>query len=63
MEKTVKKNYYLTPAVKVVAFQVEQGFAGTETRNLNVGVTSTQITELRPNVEQGTESFIPRDLQ
>lgn len=28
MKKTVKKNYYLTPAVKVVAFQVEQGFAG-----------------------------------
>jgi hypothetical protein len=28
MKKTVKKNYYLTPAVKVVAFQVEGGFAG-----------------------------------
>jgi len=37
MEKTVKKNYYLTPAVKVVAFQVEGGFAGSPLTQLKVG--------------------------
>ena len=55
MEKTVKKNIYNAPAVKVVAFQVEQGFAGSR---VYVGVTSEQTTDLRPNVEQGTESFV-----
>ncbi len=62
MEKTVKKNYYLTPAVKVVAFQVEGGFAGSVT----VGSYTTNTTTNPPTVEiqrQGTESFIPRDLQ
>lgn len=50
-----KKNNYTAPAVKVVAFQVEQGFAGT---NVNVGVASAeQATDLHPNVEQGTEAY------
>ena len=63
MKKTVKKNYYLTPAVKVVAFQVEGGFAPSDPITLNVGVTSTQTTSSRPHVEEGTESFFPRTLQ
>ena len=63
MEKTVKKNYYLTPAVKVVAFQVEGGFAGSGT---TVGSYTTNTATTPPTVDiqrQGTESFIPRDLQ
>ena len=63
MEKTVKKNYYRTPAVKVVAFQVEGGFAGSGT---TVGSFTTNTANNPPTVEiqrQGTESFIPRDLQ
>ena len=47
------KNNYTAPAVKVVAFQVEQGFAGT---NVNVGVTAEQATELRPE-KDGTQRF------
>lgn len=54
-----KKNNYTAPAVKVVAFQVEQGFAGTLTQ---VGRFSTNDNEVVVQ-EQGTESFIPRDLQ
>lgn len=54
MKKNSQKNIYTAPAVKVVAFQVEQGFAGSQ---INVGVTSEQTTDLRPNVEQGTETF------
>ncbi|MBR3413485.1 MAG: hypothetical protein IKG81_12435 [Bacteroidales bacterium] len=55
-----KKNNYTAPAVKVVAFQVEQGFAGSDP--VSVGVTSEQITDLHPNVEQGTETFFTRTL-
>ena len=58
-----KKNNYTAPAVNVVAFQVEQGFAGTLT---SIGSFRTNTSTNPPTVEvqdQGTESFIPRDLQ
>ena len=56
MEKTVKKNYYLTPAVKVVAFQVEQGFAGTGT-DLKLGRFTPMGNEPPSITENGTETF------
>lgn len=49
-----KKNNYTAPAVKVVAFQVEQGFAGSDP--MSVGVTAEQATELRPE-KDGTQRF------
>lgn len=48
------KSSYATPTVKVVSFQVEHGFAGSET--LNIGVSETQATLERP-VKQGSELF------
>ena len=51
-----KKNNYTAPAVKVVAFQVEQGFAGTLHTVGRFATTSTNP----PTVEvqdQGTETF------
>ena len=63
MNENIKKINYTAPAVKVVAFQVEQGFAGTLR---TVGSFSTNTATNPPTVEvqdQGTESFIPRDLQ
>lgn len=56
MEKTVKKNYYLTPAVKVVAFQVEGGFAPSET-DLKLGRFTTMGNEPPLIQENGTENF------
>ena len=55
-----KKNNYTAPAVKVVAFQVEQGFAGTLR---TVGSFTTNTDNEVVVQEQGTESFIHRDLQ
>lgn len=50
-----KKNNYTAPAVKVVAFQVEQGFAGSVT----VGKFTATTTTEPPTIEQqGTESFV-----
>ena len=48
------KSSYATPTIKVVTFQVEHGFAGSET--LSVGVSEAQSTDDRP-VKQGTELF------
>ena len=55
-----KKINYTAPAVKVVAFQVEQGFAGTLR---TVGSFTTNTDNEVVVQEQGTESFIHRDLQ
>ena len=48
------KSSYVTPTIKVVSFQVEHGFAGSET--LSVGVSEAQATTERP-VKQGSELF------
>ena len=54
-----KKNNYTAPAVKVVAFQVEQGFAGT----LRTVGSFTTNTDNEVEVErEGTENFFIRDL-
>ena len=50
MEKTVKKNYYLTPAVKVVAFQVEGGFAPSDPVTVNVGTLPSSASNYTVNV-------------
>ena len=55
MEKTVKKNYYLTPAVKVVAFQVEGGFAGSP--DLKLGRFTPRDNQPPLIQENGTENF------
>lgn len=54
MEKTVKKNYYLTPAVKVVAFQVEGGFAGSP-KYVGHNVTTRTRESSTPGTEVLTE--------
>lgn len=48
------KSSYATPTIKVVAFQVEHGFAGSGP--LSIGVSETQATSERP-VKQGSELF------
>ena len=48
------KSSYSSPTIKVVTFQVEHGFAGSET--LSVGVSEAQSTDDRP-VKQGSELF------
>lgn len=53
MNANTKKISYIAPAVKVVAFKVEQGFAGTETIYVGDGNKDPQPTQ----VEQGTETF------
>jgi hypothetical protein len=57
MKKTVKKNFYLTPAVKVVAFQVEGGFAPSDPVTVNVGRFTTMGNEPPSITENGTETF------
>lgn len=51
----MKKRSYATPAIKVVAFQVEHGFAGSPDP-LRFGVSEAQATTQRP-VTQGSELF------
>ena len=53
----MKKRSYSSPIIKVVAFQVEQGF--TESGPLSVGVS--QATEER-QVTQGSELFGRQEL-
>lgn len=48
------KSSYSSPTIKVVTFQVEHGFAGSET--LNVGISEERATSERP-VKQGSELF------
>ena len=50
----MKKRSYSSPTIKVVAFQVEQGFAGSGP--LSVGVSEAQATQERPYTE-GSEYF------
>ena len=49
----MEKRSYATPAIKVVTFQVEHGFAGSP---LRFGVSEERATLERP-VTQGTELF------
>ena len=51
----MKKRIYLSPAIKVVAFQVEHGFAGSPDP-LRFGVSEEHATLERP-VTQGSELF------
>ena len=48
------KSSYSSPTIKVVTFQVEHGFAGSDP--LSIGVPEAQSTDERP-VKQGTELF------
>ena len=57
MEKTVKKNYYLTPAVKVVAFQVEGGFAPSDPVTVNVGNFTPRDNQDPLIQDNGTENY------
>lgn len=59
MEKTVKKNYYLTPAVKVVAFQVEGGFLGSpDPVTVKVGNFTPRDNQDPLIQDNGTENFV-----
>ncbi len=49
------KSSYATPTIKVVTFQVEHGFAGSET--LNLGVSEERAATLDRRVTQGSELF------
>ncbi len=51
----MKKSIYLSPSIKVVAFQVEHGFAGSPDP-LRFGVSEERATLERP-VTQGSELF------
>ena len=51
----MKKSSYATPDIKVVAFQVEHGFAGSPDP-LRFGVSEEHATLERP-VTQGSELF------
>ena len=55
----MKKRSYSSPIIKVVAFQVEQGFAGSDP--LSVGVSAAQATQERP-ITQGSERFVRETL-
>lgn len=52
MEKKQSKKQYLTPAVKTVAFKVEQGFAGSPDKVITFNPTAgstAQYQELNDN--------------
>jgi len=44
IKKEIKKNPYIAPTVKVVAFQVERGFGGSIPQSTNVLPTSQTET-------------------